>query len=221
MSWQASLLTKLCSIGVAGLMGAGAAVAQDGEASSRLQNGTQFGNWVVTCEAVAVNETLCVLSQRLVRSEGNSFLAELVAFNDPDKVGSFVAAIVPVGVYLPSGFSLRLEDSETVFDFEWQACSRDMCEALLELDGAQLELLESAGGAVAGYRPAQGAEPLVFSVGTEGLLPGLQALARALGNPDPVGDAEAVGDDAGESESADDEAVGDEAGGDDTAEDGD
>ncbi|MCC6007579.1 MAG: invasion associated locus B family protein [Rhodobacteraceae bacterium] len=158
--------------------------------AERLQNGARFGDWTVACEAVAVNETICVLSQRLVAREGERFLTELLAFNDTEEPVAYLAARVPLGVYFPAGFSMRPEGGDTALDFEWQSCGEDLCEALLVLDADALAALEQGPAAIAGYVPRTGAEALVFRIGTEGLSGGLVALARALGVPGPGREAE-------------------------------
>ena len=146
----------------------------------RVVNGARFGAWTVACEALAVNETTCVLSQRLVRSADNTFLAELVAFWSADLSSGFIAARVPNGVYFPSGFAMRPENSEERHDFVWQSCSRDICEALLAADADTMQSIDDAGQAIIGYRPSIQAEPLVFRAGTNGVVEGLNALKQAL-----------------------------------------
>lgn len=153
--------------------------------TKRLENGAKFGGWTVSCEALAVNETLCVLSQRLVRSEGNTVLAELVAFNDGDNLGAWLIARVPNGVYFPSGFVLGLEEDDSQIRFEWQNCSANMCEALLALEPDHLDAFEAQGPWVAGYRPGVTSEALVFRIAPQGLDEGLHALAEVLGQPGP------------------------------------
>ncbi len=167
----------------AALAGTLAALTAAPAAAERLQNGSQFGDWTVACEAVAVNETICVLTQRLVAREGDRFLTELLAFNDDSEPAAYIAARVPLGVYFPAGFSLRPEGSEATFDFDWQSCATDLCEALLVLDADALSAIGSAETAIAGYVPRAGLEPLVFRIGTDGLGEGLAALATALGVP--------------------------------------
>ena len=152
-------------------------------AADRLQNGTQFGDWTVACEAIAVNETICVLTQRLVARDGDRFLTELLAFNDESEPAAYIAARVPLGVYFPAGFSVRPEGGEETFDFAWQSCAPDLCEALLVLDAEALSAIGRADTAIAGYVPRAGLEPLVFRIGTDGLGEGLAALATALGVP--------------------------------------
>jgi len=120
----------------------------------RIANGTRFGAWTVTCEALAVNETACVLTQRLVRSSDNAFLAEVLAFWSGDGARTFMAARVPNGVFFPSGFAFKPEESEEQQQFVWQSCARDLCEALLEIDMDTVKELEGAESLIAGYRPS-------------------------------------------------------------------
>lgn len=150
------------------------------DAVERLENGRAFGAWRLTCEALAVNETACVLSQRLIQRDGNRFLAELALFPAAgEDERAFIAARVPIGVYFPSGFVMRLGESETRYEFDWQACDRDRCEALLTVTPEIAQELEDAGSGVVGYRPAVDAEPLVFQVSTSGANEGLSALRAA------------------------------------------
>lgn len=146
----------------------------------RVTNGMRFGSWVVACEAIAVNETTCVLRQRLVRSADNTFLAELVAFWDRDMKQAFLAGRVPIGAYFPSGFVMRTGEAETRYEFAWQSCSQDACEALLQPESETLATIDGAGEAILGYRPAMQAEPLVFRTRMNGLVEGLDRLKAAL-----------------------------------------
>lgn len=159
----------------------GAAPAQ--EAPQRIENGARFGAWTVACDAVAVNETICVLTQRLVEAEEQGLLAELLAFNDAEEPLAYVVARVPLGVHFPAGFALRPEAAEDPLSFEWQSCSAQFCEALLTLDSAALAALEGGGEVLAGYVPAPDADALLFRVNTDGLEAALSALARALDQP--------------------------------------
>lgn len=155
----------------------------------RLENGTQFGGWTVACEALAVNETVCVLSQRLVRAGDGGLLADLLAFAGAEEPGAYVAARVPNGVFFPSGFSLRADqadsDDEVIVGFDWQSCSPELCEALLPLTAETAGAFDALADWVAAYRPAIDAEAVVFRLDPSGLHEGLTALAAALGQPDP------------------------------------
>ena len=152
---------------------------------ARIENGARFGGWTLSCEAVAVNETLCVLTQRLVRSDDNSVLAEFVAFNDADAPGAWLVGRVPNGVYFPSGLVLGIEGGDRQIALDWQNCTPDLCEALLALTPDHLSAFDDEGPWVVGYRPGLGAEALVFRLSPAGLEEGLTALAAALGQPGP------------------------------------
>ncbi len=168
-----------------GLFAAVFGFSADAQQAERLENGSRFGGWTVACEAIAVNETLCILSQRLVRADTSTVLAELVAFNSEDAGGAWIAARVPNGVFFPSGFVIGLQESDTRLEFEWQSCSAEICEALLAVGPEELDLIADATDWVAGYRPEMTRDSLVFRVTLDGLEDGLVALARALGHPGP------------------------------------
>jgi invasion protein IalB len=162
--------------------GTGAETAAEASAAPpRVANGSRVGAWTVTCEAIAVGETACVLTQRLVRTSDNAFLAELLAFRSADGARTFLAARVPNGVFFPSGFAVRAGDEGEQREFSWQSCSRDLCEALLEVDAEVLAELEEAETLLAGYRPGLQADPLVFRFSAAGAADGLSALDAAAG----------------------------------------
>lgn len=150
------------------------------EAASRLANGSRIGAWTVKCEAIAVGETQCVLSQSLVRSSDNAFLVELLAFWSGDLDKRLLVARVPAGVYLPSGFVVGFGEPVEQQALVWQQCRDTLCEALIDIDDALLGKLAAAGKVTAGYRPSVTAEPLVFTVAVDGLGDGLDQLKAAL-----------------------------------------
>ena len=167
------------------IFGAQMLAAQDTASQpERVSNGARFGQWVVNCQALAVNETACMLEQRLVRSDDGAFLTDLLVFSSPDGSKNYLSARVPVGVYFPHGFAFRpVADEDSEIRLIWQSCSPDRCEALIELDAETLAGLEAAeGGLIAGYRPGILAEPVVFRFSVAGASAGLAALeaSRAL-----------------------------------------
>ena len=156
------------------------AVAAGDPAPGRLAHGARFGAWTVACEAIAVGETACVLSQRLVRTADNALLTDLLLFWDGTLEQAWLAARVPTGVYFPDGFTLFVEGAEDGTELAWQSCSPQICEAALPIDMETLQRLEDAEALRALYRPAITAEPLAFRLSLEGGTAGLEALAEAL-----------------------------------------
>ncbi|MBS0123536.1 invasion associated locus B family protein [Thetidibacter halocola] len=145
-----------------------------------VDSGQTFGNWTVSCEALGVNRTACVLEQTLTRDADGAFVAQVLAFWNADGSERFLAMRVPLGVYLASGIELRAEDEDAVFPLIWQTCTPRFCEALRVLPEERLQAFADGEAQVlAGYRPGPLAEPLVFSVSMSGVMQGLEALRPA------------------------------------------
>lgn len=157
---------------------AGAAAAQ--EAPSRVVNGQSFGAWTVSCEAVAVGETACVLNQQLIRTNDRAFLAQLLAIWSSDLEKRYLLARVPLGVYLPAGLAMRPEAAEgedAVAQFTWQSCNANFCEALIEMDEDRLAaFVADDAPVIASYRPALNADPVVFRFSMAGMVSGMDAV---------------------------------------------
>lgn len=160
-----------------------AAAAQDAEAGrdagTGIANGQTFGDWVVRCDALGVNRTRCMLSQRVARSDDGALLGEILAFwSDDTPAAPMLVAHAPVGVYLPTDFVLQPEGApdDQRLDFIWQSCNPTICEAVGLPDQARLDQLAAAERLLAGYRLSVGAEATVFPISTKGLAEGLAAL---------------------------------------------
>ncbi|MBC7157796.1 MAG: invasion associated locus B family protein [Rhodobacteraceae bacterium] len=153
-------------------------------AAERLANGTRFGTWTLGCEAVAVGETACLLSQRVARTSDGAFLADFLLFPNPQAEGEvYLAARVAAGAYLPSGFVLRGEGApeDSQRQLVWQTCAGAVCEALLSLPEADIAALEDGGDVIAAYRPSVQSEAVIFRFSVAGAQAGLEALVRASG----------------------------------------
>ncbi|WP_280842543.1 invasion associated locus B family protein [Sagittula salina] len=147
------------------------ALAQD------VSNRQSFGAWTVACEALGMNRTACVLNQTLSRDTDQAFIAQMMAFWSADGQKMYLAARVPMGAYLPSGFAIRAEAKDEAVPFVWQSCQGKICEAMREVDSEMLDELELDNGAVLGsFRPRLGMDPIVFRFSMEGLREGLAAL---------------------------------------------
>lgn len=142
-----------------------------------IANGQQFGAWNVTCEAVGVNQTACTLSQNLFRDTDQAFIARLLTFWDAQGENTYVAARVPVGAHLPSGFAIKAQSSDQVYELTWQTCTPNFCEAMAQIEPSEIKQLSSEGGVIFGsYRPSIQMEPVAFSFAMSGADDGLEAL---------------------------------------------
>ena len=177
-----SFLTRLCL--AATLMSPLPALSQTTTTeatSATVANGQKIGAWNVTCVAVAVGQTNCTLTQRIMRATDNAFVADLVATRNAEDA-TYVVARVPVGVFLPNSFAMRNAENETeedVIEFIWQACNREVCEALVQLDEEQISTLSTDSVTMVGaFRPSAQSEPFVFQFSLNGMIEGLDAIRR-------------------------------------------
>lgn len=150
------------------------------EPPGQLRQGARFGAWQLGCEAIGVGQTLCVLTQRMMRRGDNRYVAELLLFWDGTVEQAWLVARVPNGAFLAERFTLHTAEEGEGTALIWQSCLAEICEAALPLDAATLRMLEEAGTLRAIYRPAPGAAPLAFRLTLEGGGAGLEALAEAL-----------------------------------------
>lgn len=149
------------------------------QAEAVVSNGQRFGAWTVACVAVAVGQTNCTLTQRVLRANDNAFVADVIATRNGEGK-TYLVARVPVGVFLPNGFAMREaenEDEEAVMEFAWQACNREFCEALLQVEADKAVALSAEDNAmVAAFRPSSQSEPFLFQLSLNGMASGLDAI---------------------------------------------
>ncbi|MCX7561581.1 invasion associated locus B family protein [Sulfitobacter sp. F26204] len=151
----------------------------DQAAAATVTNGQKFGAWTVACVAVAVGKTNCTLTQRILRATDSAFVADIIATRN-DKDETYLIARVPVGVFLPNGFAMREaenQDEKAVMSFTWQACNRDFCEALLQVDTEKATALSAQDNEmVAAFRPNAQSDPFLFKLSLNGMASGLDAI---------------------------------------------
>lgn len=174
-------ILRICALAI--LLPFTPALAQTDEVTSAqsdvVLNGQQFGAWTVNCVAVAVGQTNCLLTQRILRSSDGAFIADVITTENSDG-GTFLIARVPLGVFLPGGFAMReaeSEDREDLLQFDWQLCNTEVCEALLAVDAETVETLSAEDNSmIAAFRPNAQSEPFLFQLSLNGMTDGLNAL---------------------------------------------
>ncbi len=138
---------------------------------------TQFGQWVVSCQAVTVNTNVCRLLQEQVLRDSNVLVARFIV--QPVENGAAVMlAQVPGDVYLAGGAVYRLDGDEDGPQREmiWQRCMGGICEAALVLEADEIEAMNAAGAILFGYRMEPTSDPIVTLVDLEAFATGLDAL---------------------------------------------
>ncbi|MFN3145162.1 MAG: invasion associated locus B family protein [Paracoccaceae bacterium] len=162
------LLRLFCSICILSLPAA---------AQEPARIGQTFGQWTVSCEAIGVGRTSCILEQSLYRREDGAFVAQALLFWNADGQQSFVGMRVPLGAYLPAGAEMRAAAEEEPMRLAWQTCVQQFCEAVQVLGLDRIEALAQGDAEMlGGYQPAIGRDPIVFAFSMAGAFEGMQAL---------------------------------------------
>lgn len=137
----------------------------------------QFGQWVVSCEAVTVSSNVCRLVQEQVLRDSDVLVARFVV--QPVEGGdAIMLAQVPGAVFLAGGAVYRLQGDEETPQREmiWQRCYGNICEAAIVLEAEELSAMNEAGAILFGYRLEPNSEPIVTLVDLQEFTNGLDAL---------------------------------------------
>lgn len=147
----------LAALAVAAAVGGGAA-AQDGTATGgdRFELRDTFGAWDVRC----AGGVECVMTQTAFDTQGRPFF-RIVINKLPearDTGGGTVVALssitVPLGVFLPSGINMRIDDRE-FGSVSFITCGGGGCQANPPLDPSLVEAMKAGGVAAFKIRVAQ------------------------------------------------------------------
>jgi invasion protein IalB len=138
---------------------------------------TQFGQWVVSCQAVTVNTNVCRLLQEQVLRDSNVLVARFIV-QPVENGAAIMLAQVPGDVYLAGGAVYRLDGDEEGPQREmiWQRCMGGICEAAIVLEAEELAAMNSAGAILFGYRMEPTSDPIVTYVDLDAFGTGLDAL---------------------------------------------
>ena len=161
-------------LGMTLALAAGAATAQQGE----IANGAAFGDWRVSCDALSNARTACRVVQTQNVAQTGQLVANFLAYPLEGGEALFVAQ-VPMGVYLPAGAVYRPQEPADSDQREliWQRCGGEICEAALQMDGAEVTGLSASGAILFGYQMDPGSPPVITRVDMTGFDEALAALA--------------------------------------------
>jgi len=138
---------------------------------------TLFGDWAIRCDAVTVTRNICRLMQEQVLRTDNTLVVRMMGLPAAED-GAVMLAQVPMGIYLPGGAVFRLENDAEAEQVEmiWQRCFAQVCEAAIALTAEQVDMYDTGGSILFGYRTGPEAEPIVTRVNMENFSAGIAAL---------------------------------------------
>jgi invasion protein IalB len=149
-------------------------------AQNATSNGTVFGDWRLSCQATAVNETACSIAQTLTIGEQNNFLVEITlqeALIENTKK-TIMAVSTPTNMNLTAQPGYRVGKAGETRALTWRTCNAKFCTASRLLGDDEVASLRAGTSFVLGYHPIANKEPLVFQISLKGVSAGLNVLAK-------------------------------------------
>ena len=143
---------------VAGLGFVGAALCGSGAAHAEGAIRAKHGDWETRCETppgAAYEQCAVVLS--VVDQDRPNLTLVVIVLNTADRKARLMRVVAPLGVLLPAGVSLRIDDKDAA-RLNFLQCLPNGCIAQLALDDALLGKLEAGKAATLGIfqTPEQG-----------------------------------------------------------------
>ena len=142
------------------------------------EKATNYKDWGYKCETPKeFNQEICFLFQRVTNKENNKKISDItIAY--PPKIDKPVMVItLPLGVFLPAGIQLRVDEGSEAARAPYVQCISDGCQARVMLDEKLISALK--GGKilrVALYTPQQ--KEMAFPVSLNGFTAAFDALKK-------------------------------------------
>jgi invasion protein IalB len=141
-------------VGVALLAAAGRADAADSQGAIK----DKHGDWVTRCETPpGAEHEQCAIVLSVVDQERPNLILVVIVLNTADRKARLMRVIAPLGVLLPPGVSLRIDDADAG-RLSFLQCLPNGCVAQLAMDSALIDKLKNGKTATLGIfqTPEQG-----------------------------------------------------------------
>ncbi|MGE0485389.1 MAG: invasion associated locus B family protein [Gammaproteobacteria bacterium] len=103
----------------------------------------EYGAWTLRCEQADADAAMeCILQQNLVLRTGGQPVLQFALGLAPDDHQPTVVLKLPLGIYLPPGITLRIDDGAPA-TFPVERCDPDGCQAVMKMREATLATLRS------------------------------------------------------------------------------
>ena len=143
--------------------------------SAEAKVGDKFGDWVFECRAVTAGKSLCFLTQTVLAQKGNRRLLKLSLGHNVEKKENELAALVPLGIHIPSGVSGTIGQDKP-FALVVQTCNRQGCVATAKVDAALLKSIQAGEKLAINFSTRKEGKPIVVEATLKGLADGVKAI---------------------------------------------
>jgi invasion protein IalB len=150
-------------------------VSIQGANSQDLNVGDRVGDWIFECIGIGVNQTRCLLTQRLVLENNQQEIMRLTLSTIGDSDQVLLTARVPLGIFLPSGVAARIDNGED-FQLTPTFCRQEGCEAQVILGPDLLDAMKRGNEILVGFRQNPNSDTIVVPASLIGVSRGLSAI---------------------------------------------
>lgn len=154
---HASRLRRLVRRGAAAALALAALVATEALAQQGVVR-SRHGDWETRCETPAgASSEQCAVVLSVFDQERPNLTLVIIVLNSADRKARLMRVVAPLGVLLPAGVSLKI-DNEDVTRLNFLQCLANGCIAQLALDDKLLDKLKTGKTATLGLfqTPEQG-----------------------------------------------------------------
>jgi invasion protein IalB len=152
----ARLALSALIVGLALLAGAASEQTEAAEAQGAIKD--KHGDWATRCETPpGAQHEQCAIVQSVVDPERPSLILVIIVLNTADRKTRLMRVIAPLGVLLPPGISLRVDETDAG-RLSFLQCLPNGCIAQLAMDEGLINKLKSGKTATLGIfqTPEQG-----------------------------------------------------------------
>lgn len=143
-------------------------------AHAEVKAGEHFGDWIFECMALAEGKTACALTQTILSKKDNQRIVKFSLAHNGNTGNTQLTAVVPLGVYLPSGVSGTIDQGKP-FQYTVQTCVQQGCIATCATDSSLLKALQAGQKLTVNFSGNGGKTPFSIDGSLKGLAEGMKA----------------------------------------------
>lgn len=147
--------------------------------SNNPEHNKQFGDWTKQCEIIVDAEgketELCQIIQALSNKEDGQPVMKVAIGYVPGKENAVLVMTLPLGIYLPPGVQLNIDDKGKAGRIPINTCLPMGCQAGVELDKEFTERMQKGNQLAVTFGDGEG-NPVTAPVSLKGFTAGLKSL---------------------------------------------
>lgn len=153
--------------------------------STNPDNGKLFGDWLKECEIIVEGEgegkgkevEICQLVQSLVDPDSKRTMLKAAIGYVPNKEQAVMVISLPLGIYLPPGVQMRVDDNGKVGRIPVNTCLPAGCQAGAELDADFTARLKKGNKLNVTFGNPDG-QPVTAEMSLSGITAGLESFNK-------------------------------------------